>query len=162
MAESGHIHKHGREHEEDEPLDDTDEELEGVERHRGDHRDEEGHDGDQDLASEDIAEETEGKGDDFGQIRDELEDTDEGVDRIAEVKEFFQVVEPLEFEAVDLHHDHGDQTEGEGRVDIGCRAAQDGDKDFFAMEHTVEADGAGAGEETRPVAGDDEDKEGHD
>ena len=91
-------------------MDDANKDLEGVERHGDDKRDEEGHDGDQDLAGEDVAKETEGKRDDFGEIRDELEESNKGIDRIAKVEEFLEILEAFKLETIELYHDHGDET----------------------------------------------------
>lgn len=162
MTESSHVHKDGGEHQEDQALDDADKDLEAVEEHGGDQGHEEGHDGDEDFAGEDVAKKTEGKRDDFGELRDQFEEADKGVDGVTKVEELFEVTESEELEAVKLNHGHGDQAEGESGVDVGGRAAQNRDEGGDAIVDGVKADGAGAGQESGPVGGDDKEKEGHD
>ena len=70
VAKSSHIHKDGREHHKDQALDHTNKELEGVERHRRNNWDKEGHDCDENLTCEDVTKETEGKRDDLRELRD--------------------------------------------------------------------------------------------
>ena len=128
-------------------MDDANKELEGVERHGDNNRDKESHNRDQNLARENVAEETEGKGDDFGEIRDELEESDKGVDWIAKVEEFFEVLETFEFETIELHHDHGDEAKSQSSIDVGGRTTQDRDEDFFAVHEALEANATGTRQE---------------
>lgn len=134
MAYRGHIDKYGRKHHKDEGLDKAYKDFEGdkgsstKDWHNHTHNEEE------DLAGDNIAKETEGKGNDLGKIRNKLQDTNKEVDGIAKVEEFFEVFEPQVFDPVHLHHNHSDKSEGESGIDIGGWGSPEWYQNRGAME----------------------------
>lgn len=143
-------------------MDQADKDFERIERNRCTNGDEEGHNSNQNFAGKDVTEETKSEGENLGKIRNELEDTDKSVDGVTKVEKFLEVVPTLEFETVILDEEHGDEGESNSSIEIGGRSTEDGNKNFFVVNDAVKTDGASAGQESRPVAGDDEDEEAHD
>ena len=139
----GHHPEHQGEHGEDERLDHPHEHLQPVEGQRQQQRRQKGEHEDDHLSGKHVAEETEGEADDAHQLRHQLQKAHEGVydpleqqrrlqgqeapPQPPEVEELAGVEpHPQAADAPVFDGDGGRQGQGQGHVDVGVHAAQEG------------------------------------
>lgn len=148
---------------EDQGLNQADEYLQ---EKKGDGHDEFGqgqHHDQQNLPREDVAEETEREGDDFRELGDKLQDADEEHDRALELDEpAEESLESQALDAVDLDQEYRDQGQGQGRVEVGRCAPEQGHEGRMAFLEPVKADRTEPGQKAEPVDEEHEKEKGHD
>ena len=96
VANGRHRKEDQGQHHKDQALDGTNENFQKVERQGDQESDQEGHGSQHDLTGKDVAKETKAKGDNAGELTNQLEDTNEDVDALhktvaARIPEFAKV-----------------------------------------------------------------------
>lgn len=160
MISDGALDKYQSKHGKDKSLDKADEYFQTVKRKRGDEWNDESDDGQEDLTSKDIAKQPEGKGNNAGNLSDQLKQADDEHDRAGEIKEFFPILENSDgSDAKDLDGDDGGDGKGESHVEIGITGAEERHEDFFTMDGLVQANRADTRDQPEPVVGDNKEKQ---
>lgn len=140
--------EYGREHGEDECLDEADEELHDEKRERDEIGRQKGGDNKENLPGEYVAEEAERKRDHSRELGDEFEDADPEKDRIFEVKESFCVRRRADGrDTEEMRGDNGDNRDSEGKVKIRAGRPQE----WHGVPIVGDEERTDARQESRPV-----------
>src|SRR5215217_3813775 len=135
VALGGLRHKDHGQHTKYKRLDDTYKQFEHHDHRRqnGKLSEQTGHDCDQYDPCKHISKQTEGKREDLGKLRDQLQQSDQKIHRTEEwhlehsarVEEFTQVASALCSETDDLNHHHRDQRQRSGEIQIHGNAPEE-------------------------------------
>src|SRR5690349_21225470 len=141
-------HKDHGQHTEHKRLNDADKQFEHHHhcRENGKSSEQSRHDGNQHDPCKHIPEQTEGKREDLGNLRDQLQQANQEIHRTekrhlehpASVEKFAQIASALRPETDHLDHHHSDQRECSRKVEVHGDTAKEGSKDVFIAELGIE------------------------